>query len=160
MTDPSGDKRFALKFRQWEKVADELRSSERGQPVWIQLRRREADLDQLHEEADLFCKELGLIPLGEKWAEIDGYTAENLLVRLLGKSLITQYWFMEPIEARATAEHLLDTFQMPRSYLTNVISFDETGLTAWTPLTKQPFDAAVIIVDEQWVGLIAVAEMG
>lgn len=158
MTDPSGDKRFALKFRQWEKVADELREADRGQAVYVQLRRREAALADLSSEADMFVQELGLKPLGARWQEMDGYTAENLLVQLLGRSLSTDYLMMEPIEARATAEHLLDTFQMPRSYLTNVLSFDGGGLTGWNPLTELTFDAGLVIIDEQWVGLIVVAE--
>ncbi len=160
MTDPASDKRFALKFRQWEKVGQEMRESERGQPVWCRLRRREAELHDSLEEADLLAEELELNRLGDKWSELDGYAAENLLVRILGKSLITNYWFMEPIEARATAEHLLDTFQMPRKYFTNVISYDESGLTAWTPLSNTTFDAGLVILDEQWVGLVGVAEKG
>jgi len=158
MTEPHGDKRFALKFRQWEKVSEGMQLAERGQPIWCRLRRREAELHDVHEEADLLAEELGLNKLGEKWAEIDGYTAENILMRMLGRSLVTEFLLMEPIEARATAEHLLDTFQMPRTYLTNVISYDDDGLTAWTPLTKQTFDAGLVIIDEQWAGMIAVAE--
>ena len=159
MTDPSSDKRFALKFRQWEKVSDDLRSGERGQSVWCRLRRRET-LDQPSEEADLLCEELGINRLGEKWSEIDAYGAENLLVRILGKSLITDYWLMEPIAARAVAEHLFDTFQMPRLYLTNVLSYDDEGITAWTPLSNSTFDACVTIMDDQWVGILAIGERG
>lgn len=160
MNDPSSDKRFALKFRQWEKVAEQLQAAERGQPIYCRLRRREAELESLNEEADLLAEELGLNRLETNWAELDAYAAENLLVRILGKSLITNYWLMEPIEARATAEHFFDTFQMPRTYLTNVISYDDDGLTAWTPLTGTTFDAGLVIMDEQWVGIVVVAEKG
>lgn len=159
MTDPASDKRFALKFRQWEKMSEELRNGERGQSVYCRLRRREA-FDEPTVECDLLCEELGLNRLVEKWSEIDSHGAENLLVRILGKSLITDYWLMEPIEARAVAEHLFDTFQMPRLYFTNVLSYDDDGITAWTPLTNSTFDACVTIMDDQWVGIVAIAEQG
>lgn len=160
MTDPSSDKRFALKFRQWEKVSEELRNAERGQSVWCRLRRREAGLEDIRAEADMLCEELGLIQLGHKWSAIDAYGAENLLVRILGKSLITDYWLMEGMQARAFAEHIFDTFQMPRQYLTNVLSYDEGGITSWTPITDTTFDASVVVMDDQWVGIVAIGERG
>ena len=157
MHEPGSDKRFALKFRQWEKVGEGLRESDRGQKCWVQLRRRES-FENPVAECDSFAEEIGAKPLIDRWAEVDSYTAENLLVRLLGKSLTTNYWFMEPIEARATAEHLLDTFQMPRQVFTNVLSIDENGLTGWNSLTDLTFDAGLVIMDEHWAGLILVGE--
>ncbi len=159
MTDPSSDKRFALKFRQWEKVAESLQNGERGQTIWCRLRRRES-LDNPEVEADLICEELGLAQLGDKWSSLDSYGAEGLVVRVLGKSLITDYWMMEGIEARAIAEHLFDTFQMPRQYFTNVLSYDDEGVTAWSPLSDSTFDAGVVIMDDQWVGILAIGERG
>jgi hypothetical protein len=154
------DKRFVLKLRQWDRLHEEYLAAERGQKTWFKL----LALDTIEGETD--PKSVGdhllatnnLKALGESWIEIDSYTAAFILHRIVGKSLVTDYWLAEPIEARAVADHIIETFEMPRTYLTNVITLDEIGLAQWKPISDQNFDACVVIQDERWAGMVAVAE--
>jgi|688.fasta_scaffold27554_5 hypothetical protein len=150
------EKRFKLKQIQWTKVSEQLRTADRGQGVWLKLRKRE------HEdpivEADAMATELGLAPQGDKWTEVNSFTGLTLIYRILGKSLVVDYWIMEPIEARATTEHLVDTFNENRKFLTNVIALDDVGVSNWNALSDQKFDAGVVMMDDEWVGFLATAE--
>lgn len=160
MSEGSFDLRLRLKARQWDLIGQEMRSFEPTRDILLTLRARQDPTQEPRPEIDRILMEAGLNQLGEKWVEVEMATAQAILARSLGRSLLGGPMLMEPIELTATVDHLLQTMKYHPRYFTNVLAFDDEGLSAWNPISGEAFDAAVAGVDNDFVGIIAVRESG
>lgn len=156
----SFDVRYKLKSRQWSEIGKNMLSAAPWRDVKVILDRRTDPLGEPINEIDAMVTSHGMVALGEKWQEVDSDAANELLRRMLGYALTQFDEVLSEMERNTTADHIIDTMRAHPRFFTNVLSFDETGLQSWNPISGQHFDAAVVGIDNDFVGIVAVFENG
>lgn len=152
--------RFKLKSRQWSEIGKNMLSAAPWRDVKVVLERRADPLGEPIDEIDAFATAHGMVGLGEGWHEVDSVAANELLRRILGHALTQFDEVLSEMERDTTADHIIDTLRAHPRFFTNVLQFDEVGLVSWNPISSQHFDAAVVGIDNDFVGIVAVFENG
>lgn len=160
MSEGSFEVRKRLKERQWKAIEADLRSAAPLRTIDLILVPREDPTSDPTVEFDVIMDSLGLKTLGDNWASVDeGEPADLILQQVIGFRLVSGEEILLPIETTATVDHLVDTFRYRPRFYTNVLAFDQGGLTGWTPVSTGDFDAVIGIIDQDFVGLISIVEM-
>jgi hypothetical protein len=109
------------------------------------------------EQLDRFVEKFGLSGIGERWREIAREAAVSLTTTFLARDLAYKMKLMSDVEARELAERFVGAFGPGARFFTN--ADDPAGESwSWDSLTGSTFDAGVIGVDTNTIGVIAVED--
>lgn len=152
---------MATTWTEWAERARSARSS--GQ--LIAHRQRRGSKAPARAAADACLRERGYVPLGDRWIEIDGTTAEQTLVHVLSTNLSSEEPAMDRREAQRLAAELLACCS-PAVFLTNGVwvagaIFLGPGSRVgpvWSPVASSCFDGGVVAVSRHAVTMLWVTD--
>jgi len=127
--------------------------------VTVELRdRASVEADDV-SVVDSFVKDLGFKPLGRAWRAVDRDGAVTLLTAMLARDLAYFTQLMLPKTARYLATSFVDLFDRhaAKCYINGETPSIESG-RCWEPLTDSTFDAAVVILDREKIGIVCVED--
>ncbi len=100
---------------------------------------------------DRFVQTLGFKGLGEQWVEMNRSDAQTMLTKLLHKDLAYGSEIMTYHRARRLSNRFVRLFGDEARYFTNTKYINSRR--SWSPITKSTFDAGIICVDEEHIGI-------
>jgi hypothetical protein len=106
---------------------------------------------------DVFVEKLGLSGIGEQWREVPREAAVYLAASFLALDLAYKVRLMSDVEARELAERFVGVFGADVRFFTN--TDDPAGASrSWEALTESTFDAGVVAVDANTIGVVVVQD--
>lgn len=107
---------------------------------------------------DCFVKGLGLSPIESEWREVSRDQATLLAAAILAKDLAYGVQIISTDEAQEFGRHFISAFGNEAHFFTNTDYAIGATSWSWMPLTNSTFDAGVLGVDEQRIGVLVVQD--
>ncbi|WP_145113490.1 hypothetical protein [Gimesia panareensis] len=107
--------------------------------------------------ADDFVQELGLIPLGDGWTELDQAAAQETLTLILHLSQAYHVELLPLATAEQIAKSFLELFDTYNASFYSNGTFTRSS-SSWNELTEATFDMAVLVMDHESIGIICVED--